>query len=444
MHGDSPDARRADGCTDGAIMRMANRGTADNAATRGKKRMPLRDIIRPRLGSSTAESVPGILRAIRQHLEMDVAFVSRFAEGLRVFEHVDSGLDAPLIRAGDTDPLEETFCARLADGRLPLVINDSSQYPDTAKLALCRRLPVGAYLGAPIVLPNRQLYGTVCCFSRRPMAMTNRDQAIIRIIADLIAGRVQKEADTEQAESEMIGRVRQVLDGDGLSMVYQPIVDVANEQVAGYECLSRFSAAPLRGPDEWFREAAAVGLCDDLELLAIRKALNGLDGLGQDPYVSLNISPGIPAERLIDSLHGFPLERIVLEITEHEAIEEYDAVRAMLAPLRKLGVRIAIDDAGAGYSSFRHILRLQPHFIKLDISLTRDIDTDPGKRALATAVVRFGNDTGSEIVAEGVETAAEFAALRELGAHKAQGYYLGHPKPLAAAIADGSTARRLP
>lgn len=368
---------------------------------------------------------------------MDVAFVSRFSNGKRVFEHVDSGLGTPVICPGDTDPLEETFCARQADGRLPWVISNCGDHSDTATLALMRRLPIGAYLGAPIILPNKRLYGTVCCFSRRPMNMTNRDQAIIRIIADLIAVQVQKEADAEHADSEMIRRIRQVLDGDGLSVVYQPIVEVVDEQLAGYECLSRFSAAPPRGPDKWFEEAALVGLSDDLELLAIHKALCGLEGLGRGPYVSLNISPGIPAERLIKCLHGFPLNRIVLEITEHEAIEEYEAVKATLAPLRKLGARIAIDDAGAGYSSFRHILRLDPHFIKLDISLTRCIDTDPGKRALATAMVRFSQDTGSEIVAEGVETAAEFATLRELGVQKAQGYYLGRPKPLPETIADG-------
>jgi EAL domain-containing protein (putative c-di-GMP-specific phosphodiesterase class I) len=105
----------------------------------------------------------------------------------------------------------------------------------------------------------------------------------------------------------------------------------------------------------------------------------------------------------------------------------------MLRPLRARGLRLAVDDAGAGYASFRHILRLRPDHIKLDMSLTRNIDTDKSKRALALALIEFARETGSELIAEGIETQGELATLRELGVMRGQGYLLGRPAPFSAA-----------
>ena len=121
------------------------------------------------------------------------------------------------------------------------------------------------------------------------------------------------------------------------------------------------------------------------------------------------------------------LDRLVLEITEHAAVDHYEAIAERLKTYRERGLKIAVDDAGAGYASFRHILNLGPNRIKLDMSLTRDIDADPARRALAAALIHFSAETGSTLVAEGVETAAELATLKELGVNKAQGYFLGRP-----------------
>jgi EAL domain-containing protein (putative c-di-GMP-specific phosphodiesterase class I) len=93
-------------------------------------------------------------------------------------------------------------------------------------------------------------------------------------------------------------------------------------------------------------------------------------------------------------------------------------------------VRLAVDDAGAGFSSLHHILLLSPDIIKLDITLVRDINRDPVKRALAWSLVTFAREIGSTIIAEGIETAAELATLVELGIPWGQGYHLGRPEPL--------------
>lgn len=224
-------------------------------------------------------------------------------------------------------------------------------------------------------------------------------------------------------------RVRQVLDADGPAMVFQPIVDLRDGRVVGLEALARFAIAPERPPDAWFAEAEAVGLGHELEAAALRAALVHLHRIPGDVFLSVNVSPRMAASRLLYSL-ATPRERIVIEITEHAPVDDYEGLGAALDRLREKGVRVAIDDAGAGFASLRHILRLAPDLIKLDITLTRDIDRDETRRALASALISFASAIGAAIVAEGIETQAELDALRDLGVPYGQGFYLARPAPL--------------
>ncbi len=164
-------------------------------------------------------------------------------------------------------------------------------------------------------------------------------------------------------------------------------------------------------------------------MVAIEQALAILPQLNDGLDIGVNASPETILDVRFDQLLARTPDvgRIVLEITEHAAVERYEEIAARLKPYRDSGLQIAVDDAGAGYASFRHILNLEPDRIKLDMSLTRDIDIDPARRALAAALIHFSTDTGSTLVAEGVETAAEAATLIELGVGRAQGYFLGRP-----------------
>ncbi len=132
-------------------------------------------------------------------------------------------------------------------------------------------------------------------------------------------------------------------------------------------------------------------------------------------------------------LEKTPIAQIVLEVTEHSFVSDYAELAAALKSLRGRGLKFAVDDAGAGYASFRHILQLKPDIIKLDIEIIRDIDTDINKQALAAAIIGFAKETGSVIVAEGVETQSEMETLRRLRVSKAQGYLLGKPREMSAA-----------
>ncbi len=227
-------------------------------------------------------------------------------------------------------------------------------------------------------------------------------------------------------------RVADVIADGALRMVYQPIVDLAGGQTVGVEALARFDGDPPRSPAAWFAEAAEVGLAIELDLAAIEASLGALDWLPDDVFLSLNVSPATAISgRLHECLRGVPSNRIVLELTEHTRIDDYDVLRAALDELRQDGARIAVDDAGAGYAGLQQILRLRPDIVKLDLEFTRTIDADPVRRALATSLVTFGRDTGELIIAEGIETLEEFDTLGRLGVCWGQGFYLARPGPLA-------------
>jgi EAL domain-containing protein (putative c-di-GMP-specific phosphodiesterase class I) len=247
-------------------------------------------------------------------------------------------------------------------------------------------------------------------------------------------GDFQRAADTErEARQVTVERVEKVLRERAFSMVVQPVYELAGATVVGCEALARFTPEPLRTPDRWFEDADNAGLGLQLELAAVVAALESLPVLPAGLFMAVNVSPATAmAPELAAILEAVDGNRVVLELTEHVPVEDYEAMRQMLAGLRARGVRLAIDDTGAGYAGFRHLLGLHPDVIKLDISLTRDIDHDVARRALAAALVTFAHDVGAQVIAEGVENGDELATLTQLGVTWAQGYFLGRPQPVPA------------
>ncbi len=382
------------------------------------------------LGHAPSNSVPDILQAVRQHLKMEVAFVSEFVNDQRMFRYVDSTWAKNPVRVGEGGPLEDSYCQRVVDGRLPELINDAQTNAVAAELPATFDIPVGAHMSVPIHLSDGTVYGTFCCFSRSTDASLNlRDVSLMRVFADLAGKMIDRERVNFVKHQSSLDRIRKLLHSDVITIVYQPIYDLNKAAIAGFESLARFAATPARSPDQWFNEAHTVGLGVELELKAIEHALRVMPNLCDGLDLAINASPEtILSPRFGQILETLPkVERLVLEITEHAAVERYEEIANRLKPYRDRGLQLAVDDAGAGYASFRHILNLEPDRIKLDTSLTRDIDIDPARRALAAALIHFSTDTGSKLIAEGVETATEAAALIELGVEKAQGYFLGRP-----------------
>lgn len=169
----------------------------------------------------------------------------------------------------------------------------------------------------------------------------------------------------------------------------------------------------------------------ELELAAIEAALSSAASASPALYLSVNASPALLSKGDLPQIaERMGPRQLVVEVTEHDAVEAYDELVAQLSGLRQLGVRVAVDDAGSGYASFRHILSLRPDIIKLDIGLVRGVHEDAGRRSLASALTGFSREVGAVLVAEGVEVEAEAETLRDLGVDYGQGYLFGRPEPL--------------
>ena len=372
------------------------------------------------------------LRTIRAHLDMDVAFISEFRENQRTFRYVDCDRAFEGMSPGVSAPLESTYCHRVVTGVMPAMSGNADVSACPEDPIITKAMPVGAYASIPIRLSDGSLYGTFCAIGVSPdESLNDRDLRMMQAFADMAAEEIEGDLVVSRQRREIRARVQSALDGDALEAVYQPIFDIVNNTLVGYEALIRFLADPGRGPDVWFSEAAEVGLDTALEMRALDKALCGLAAAPPGTYISVNASPShIIAGDFTQLLQDIPCERVVLEITEHAAIHDYEEVLRACRTLRERGIRLAIDDAGSGYASFRHILSLSPDFIKLDASLTQNIESDRRRQALTAAFVGFASKTSSEIVAEGLETQAGLDTLRALGVTRAQGYLLGKPGPL--------------
>ena len=375
------------------------------------------------------------LATVRTHLNMEIAYLSEFVEGQSVVRAVDAPGFEALAHVGASVSLQDVYCQHILEGRLPELIPDTADEALAVAMPITQMVPIGSHVSIPIRRPDSTPYGMFCCLSTKPnRSLNHRDLNVMRAFGDLVAREIHGALAERSRRKEIAARLDQVIAEDGIGVAYQPIFDLSSTVPSGFEALCRFASTPYRTPDVWFNEAALIDRQLDLELSAIGKALEALSVLPPHVYVSVNASPETVLQGRLDALfrHHQP-ERIVLELTEHAAVRCYDELDGAIEPLRFKGVKFAIDDAGAGYSGLQHIVRLKPDILKLDMSLTRGVDVDPSRRALAAAMVYFAAETGAVMVAEGIETEDELRALRALGIDRGQGYLLGRPQDLASA-----------
>jgi PAS domain S-box-containing protein len=244
------------------------------------------------------------------------------------------------------------------------------------------------------------------------------------------AGTLHPKRQDGQEDEGLRRWIRAIIDRRRIQPVFQPILDLRRETPIGAEALSRFPTELARTPAQMFTDAAALGLGTELELTALDAALGAAYTLPESVFVSVNVSPETVLSGELGPVldrHDWARERLVLEITEQVPVHEYGPIGAALG---ELGCRLAVDDAGAGYASFRHILALAPELIKLDRFLVTDVDVDAARRALIRSVVAFAAEVRAEIIAEGIESASVARTLRELGVQYGQGYHFGSPAPV--------------
>lgn len=381
------------------------------------------------------EGLQQILQLAQRHLNMDLTFLAEFRDGRKVFRGF--GGDAASFGWGLDEglPLDGSYCQRMVADELPRTVPDTAHEPAVRDLRITRDAGIGAYVGVPVHLPDGTLYGSLCTVSHTPHGLDAKDAAFLELLAELASGEAQALLDRERTSDS----VQQILDDAALDIAFQPIVDLTTGRARGLEALSRFPAGHGR-PDEVFARAHSVGLGAALEQLAVSRALQVLPLLGKGQYVAVNATPEV-ALGLAALCKGsdLPLERIVLEITEHDAVSNYAELRDSLAGCRERGLRLAIDDAGAGYASLHHVVELRPDIIKVDRSLIDGLATDPARRSVVRAFASLSADLGAQLVAEGVEDSRDLAVAHGLGAGAAQGYHLGRPDTSLDQVASWTT-----
>jgi PAS domain S-box-containing protein len=238
-------------------------------------------------------------------------------------------------------------------------------------------------------------------------------------------------------------RIETIVATGAFHPVFEPMVDLATRVPIGYEALTRFDDGT--SPDLVFAEARRCGLEQELESVTLRAAVAASEGLPVERFLSLNVSPAlILAGDELRAILAARTRPIVLEVTEHDTIHDYGALRSAFVALGS-GLRLAVDDAGAGVANFTHLVELRPQFVKVDIGLVRGVNADLTRQALIVALLHFAGATDCHVVAEGIETEAERAVLEKLEIQFGQGYLFGRPAEAstwAAASTAPSTPRR--
>jgi diguanylate cyclase (GGDEF)-like protein len=223
--------------------------------------------------------------------------------------------------------------------------------------------------------------------------------------------------------------IRAVLAPGAIVPVFQPIVRIADGYVVGYEALARFPGAAVeRSPHEWFVLAESCGLRVELEV-ACWRAIAAQGPPPGDAMLFVNTSPVALVDHRLDAVRAELPERLVVELTEQDAVHDYELLRTKLQAWSNDGVRLAIDDTGAGYSSLQHVLQLAPDFLKLDRSMIAGVDRERSRRVLVRSLVAFAREVGAAVIAECVERPEELEVLAEAGVALAQGWLLSRPGP---------------
>ncbi len=374
-------------------------------------------------GATPRETADAICAEVRQLRAMDVAAIIRFGPG---------GAEslAAVVPPGCPPP------SRVLPRRRARSLAERARQGIWVEAAAARRATddggevfPGADLRGVVYAPIRdhqRLLGILAAGTRSAGAAERLD-AVVPSIAEYaaLAGVLLGPAlARERGQAAATATLSSVIRERAFTPVFQPIVQLDDAVIVGYEALTRFTDGTR--PDKRFAEADAIGLGEALELACLEAALDAATALPAGVWLSVNVGPAVlTSETLPAVLSGVP-RSLVVEITEHVAITDYPRLRAAVA---RLGphVCLAVDDAGAGYASLRHIVELRPTFMKLDVALIRDIDRDEVRQALIAGVDHFARRTGFTLIAEGVESTAERATLLELGVPLAQGYLFGRP-----------------
>lgn len=312
---------------------------------------------------------------------------------------------------------------------------DGRELDASALGRVCARIKRGLRLHLARALPNdvEEAFGAYV-----GAALVNADDGIPferivhRALEESFADALREKEREGQRRAVQLARVIHL----GLvRSVYQPVVDILERRVIGFEALTRVGSGRFENVETLFKAAEANDALWSLERLCRRRALEGVPALASDQLLFMNIEPDsandpqLMGPQFLDALAAAGLSpgQVVLELTEHSAVRDFVAFRRTLERFRTLGFRLAMDDVGSGYSGLQAIAEIGPDFIKADMHLVRGLHESPIKRELIDTMQRFSESTGITLVAEGVESAAELEALVAVGVRCAQGFLFARP-----------------
>lgn len=380
------------------------------------------------LGPSGQAVVAPLLKLLRDKVGMESVYLSILDEDHQHVLATSTGTPVAGIEPGLRIPLADSYCARMVAEELQHVIGDTAADPVTANLPGTAD-GIASWVGVPVHLPSGHAIGSLCGAStntRDDLPQSVADE--FTVFAEILGHQLAEEGFVDHTAIDASGRVAEALTRpEALHPIFQPIIDLATGQVAGVEALLR-ATHDDRPVDLWFADAARAGLLVELETAAIELALDRLATLDERLHLAINVSPAtVKSGELALLLRDAPLHRLVLELTEHADVEDYQPLRAVLDPLRAQGLRLAVDDVGTGFAGLGHLVQLRPDMIKVDHSLVTTFIDDLAHLAAVAGLVRMAEQTGADLVAEGVETVEVLKLVREIGFTHAQGYLLGRP-----------------
>ncbi len=369
-----------------------------------------------------------MLEALRVRLDMDVAFVSRqIGTTHRIFTHV-AARGAAGLTSGDHNPNENSLCWLVIEGKLPERVIDTSLYENAACLPVVDQLNVRSHFSVPLRRRDGRVHGSLCCFSYRPRPdIDELDMQMLRGLAAIISQQIESRIELEERCEDAAREIERLIIDDDIAIIHQPIYDLSDWHLIGYECLMRQKAQPERSPLELLERARSAGRTLELELHVARKALSTLDPAHPEHVFAINVSPATLSSPALLALIPEGWEtRLVIELNQQETALQRSAVKEAIETV-KSRAWVAVNGAGASLAGLQALVDLGPDILKIDRDLLGGLAADPARRAMIAALVQIAGETDVTLIAQGVETREDLQALRELGVRYAQGFILGKP-----------------
>lgn len=361
---------------------------------------------------------PDVRQILARQLRQQGYYVDVAASGQEAVEYVDqTSYDVIVsdVRMPSMDGIELLQVVRQHDLRVPVVLLTGAPILDGAVQAL----EFGAfhYLAKTTALPELERVVDRAASWRRSRVPSDASQ-----LRPSHTGMTALRAGLEASLDRCL---------EGLWIAYHPIVDVARREIFGYEALLRSTEPALPHPVLVCEAAKRLGRLDQLGRITRDRAAEPFAGAAAPPgllFVNLHVTdlddpllknPRAPLSQIAD--------HVVLEVTERSSLDEVKSTRSRIAALREMGFRIALDDLGSGYAGLTSLALLEPDYVKLDMSLIRDVHLSPTQQKVIRAITDLCRDLGMKVVAEGVETVDERDVLIESGCELLQGFLFAKP-----------------